>query len=81
MNLYVGTHIHHIEDVSAEKSDELVAKIMAHATRDRYFTTVEWENVGDLVIWDNTAVVSPFLPIHNLFSSCVRRQLDGGQQC
>jgi len=57
MNLYVGTHIHHFEGVSAEKSDELLSKVMKHATSDKYFTSVAWENVGDLVIWDNTCVM------------------------
>lgn len=58
MNMYVGTHIHHFEGVSAEKSDDLLSKIMKHATSDKYFTSVAWENVGDLVIWDNTCTVS-----------------------
>lgn len=50
MNLYIGTHIHHIEDVSKEKSDELLAKLMEHATAEKYGVTLEWENIGDLVI-------------------------------
>ena len=39
------------------ESDELLAKLMAHATQDKYVVSVPWENVGDLVIWDNTCTM------------------------
>ena len=56
-NLYVAAHAHHIEGVSPEKSQELLSTLMKHATQPKYTTSVSWENVGDLVIWDNTCVM------------------------
>ncbi|EXK26079.1 alpha-ketoglutarate-dependent 2,4-dichlorophenoxyacetate dioxygenase [Fusarium oxysporum f. sp. melonis 26406] len=65
MNLYLAKHIHHIEGLSTEESQELFDKLFDHATQDKYRLEVEWRNVGDLVIWDNTctmhrAVGGPF---------------------
>ncbi|KAF9776801.1 hypothetical protein IL306_004966 [Fusarium sp. DS 682] len=65
MNLYLAKHIHHIEGLSAEDSLELFGKLFDHATQEKYRLEVEWQNVGDLVIWDNTctmhrAVGGPF---------------------
>lgn len=55
--LYLATHIHHIEGVDSEVSAALVERLMAHATQERYVLRVGWENVGDLVLWDNTSVM------------------------
>ena len=65
MNLYLAKHIHHIEGLSKEDSQELLDKLFDHATQEKYRLEVEWRNVADLVIWDNTctmhrAVGGPF---------------------
>ncbi|KAK8062777.1 hypothetical protein PG997_014874 [Apiospora hydei] len=59
MNLYVGTHMHHIEEGGAEIPDSwaLVQKLNAHATQEKYQTSVAWHGVGDMVIWDNRCVL------------------------
>ncbi|KAK6837032.1 taurine catabolism dioxygenase [Apiospora arundinis] len=59
MNLYIGTHMHHIEENGAEipGSWELVQKLNDHATQDKYQTTVEWHDIGDMIIWDNRCVL------------------------
>ncbi|KAF4896063.1 Alpha-ketoglutarate-dependent 2,4-dichlorophenoxyacetate dioxygenase [Colletotrichum viniferum] len=57
MNLYLAMHIHHIEGLGAEESTELFEKLFEHATQDKYRVMVEWKDVGDLVIWDNTATM------------------------
>lgn len=68
VNLYVGAHLHHIETPSPPSSSPdrgeeipnsaaLVSRLNAHATQDKYVVAVRWENVGDLVIWDNRAVL------------------------
>jgi alpha-ketoglutarate-dependent 2,4-dichlorophenoxyacetate dioxygenase len=57
MNLYVANHIRKIEGLEPERNQELIDKLLAHATQDKYVISVEWENNGDLVIWDNTAVM------------------------
>lgn len=66
MNLYIAAHIHHIEGLSETESAELLQTLFTHATQDKYVMEVQWENPGDLVIWDNTctmhrAVGGPFL--------------------
>jgi alpha-ketoglutarate-dependent 2,4-dichlorophenoxyacetate dioxygenase len=57
MNLYVAAHAHHIEGVSEEKSQELLKTLMDHATQKKYVVSVPWENVSDLVMWDNRCVM------------------------
>ncbi|KAF2187324.1 alpha-ketoglutarate-dependent 2,4-dichlorophenoxyacetate dioxygenase [Zopfia rhizophila CBS 207.26] len=57
MNLYIAAHAHHVEGVSKEKSDELLRTLLEHATQEKYRISVPWENVNDLIIWDNTCVL------------------------
>jgi alpha-ketoglutarate-dependent 2,4-dichlorophenoxyacetate dioxygenase len=55
--LYVGAHLHHIEGLSEEKSVELRDMLNKHATQPKYTYTFEWEQPGDIVMWDNRAVL------------------------
>lgn len=57
MNLYIAAHAHHVEGVPKEKSDQLLKDLLQHATQDKYRISVPWENVGDMIIWDNTCVL------------------------
>lgn len=57
MNLYIAAHAHHIEGLPPEKSQELIETLLAHATRPENVLSVEWENNGDLILWDNTCVM------------------------
>lgn len=57
MNLYIGAHLHHIEGLSAEESWRLVWMLTGWATRPENTVSVAWKGVGDLIIWDNTAVM------------------------
>jgi alpha-ketoglutarate-dependent 2,4-dichlorophenoxyacetate dioxygenase len=57
MNLYIARHAHHIEDVSPEKSDELLNSLIAHSTQEKYTVSIPWYGEGDMVIWDNTCVM------------------------
>lgn len=67
MNLYIASHIHHLEGPeSTEKMQELFQGLYAHAIQDKYVVEIEWSQPGDLVVWDNTctmhrAVGGPFL--------------------
>lgn len=56
-NLYIASHVHHIEGLDKEESDRLVEGLLAHATQAKYVVRVEWESEGDLVMWDNTCVM------------------------
>ena len=56
-NLYVTTYMFKFDGMSEEESQKLVEELIQHATQDKYVHTVHWENPGDLVMWDNTAVL------------------------
>ncbi|KAK8129071.1 alpha-ketoglutarate-dependent 2-4-dichlorophenoxyacetate dioxygenase [Apiospora sp. TS-2023a] len=73
-NLYIGTHMHHLEDLLQDKDNQaqahnnderkeipgswdLIQTLHRHATQPKYQTSVEWRDVGDLVIWDNRCVL------------------------
>ena len=57
MNLYVGAHLHHIEGVPAEKSAALIEALNNHTRQQKYIISVSWHNPGDMIIWDNRAVL------------------------
>ncbi|KAH0499820.1 hypothetical protein TgHK011_006986 [Trichoderma gracile] len=73
MNLYIAAHIHHIENVSEEKSRLLLEKVFNHATQPKYVINVEWKQPGDLVIWDNTCTMHRVIP--GPYSSKFRRDM------
>lgn len=57
MNLYIGGHLHHIEGVPRDESEALVRRLNAHVAQDKYVVSVEWQGPGDMIIWDNRAVL------------------------
>lgn len=56
-NLYIASHVHHIEGLSEAESERLRDYLYSHATQRKYVVSIDWENEGDLVIWDNTCVM------------------------
>ena len=48
--------ISHIEGMSPEESEALIAEVMEHATQERYVYRHQWRT-GDLVAWDNLATL------------------------
>lgn len=66
MNLYIAAHVNHLESDNPEEAKVLLDQLYAHATQPKYTVEIEWEEPGDLVIWDNTctmhrAVGGPFV--------------------
>ncbi|KAF2085429.1 alpha-ketoglutarate-dependent 2,4-dichlorophenoxyacetate dioxygenase [Saccharata proteae CBS 121410] len=57
MNLYIASHVHHVESLSEEESQALLEKLYEHAQQPRYVLSIPWENDGDLILWDNTCVM------------------------
>ncbi len=57
LNLYAGAHLHHVEGLPRDASDALVAQINAHVASAPFVTSVAWHAPGDLVMWDNRAVL------------------------
>jgi alpha-ketoglutarate-dependent 2,4-dichlorophenoxyacetate dioxygenase len=57
MNLYVAAHAHHILGIPREKSDQLLETLLGHITQEKHCMSVAWEDIGDMIIWDNTCVL------------------------
>lgn len=55
--LYVTSYSHHIEGMPLEEGQALLKELMEHVTQPKYVFQHEWANNGDIVIWDNTAVL------------------------
>lgn len=56
-NLYIASHVHHIEGLGEDEGKQLRDRLYEHASKRKYVLRVEWENDGDLVMWDNTCVM------------------------
>ena len=60
-NLYIAAHCHHLEtsvgQLSEEESTGLLKRLMEHVTQPKHVLSVNWENEGDMVAWDNTGVM------------------------
>lgn len=66
MNLYIGAHLHHLEspdgkgglqEIHPDKSKNLIDTLYKHATQDKYVVSIQWKQPGDVIIWDNRAVL------------------------
>ncbi len=56
-NLYIASYVHHIEGMDREESTALIDELLAHVSQPKYRYTAEWVQNGDMIIWDNTAVL------------------------
>ena len=55
--MYIANHAYKVDHLPLEEGQQEIRKLIAHASQPKYVLVVEWENPGDLVIWDNTAVM------------------------
>ena len=67
--LYLGAHARSIEGMDESESRTLIERLMAHATEDRFIYSHRW-SPGDLLIWDNRAVLHRATP----FASTTERR-------
>jgi alpha-ketoglutarate-dependent taurine dioxygenase len=61
-SLVLSTSGAYVEGMHPSESHDLLQRLMAHATQDKYVYRHKWQ-LGDLVIWDNTGAmhrVQPF---------------------
>lgn len=56
-NLYITTYAHHFDNETHGQSKPLIDKLLKHVDQDKYIYTVAYEQNGDMVLWDNTAVL------------------------
>ncbi|EME86877.1 uncharacterized protein MYCFIDRAFT_151887 [Pseudocercospora fijiensis CIRAD86] len=57
MNLYIASHVHHVEGIDREESRRLINTLYKHACQPKYVVSIPWESPGDVILWDNTAVM------------------------
>ena len=67
--LYLGAHARSIDGMNEAESRVLIDRLMAHATEDRFIYSHRW-SPGDLLIWDNRAVLHRATP----FASTTERR-------
>ena len=67
--LYLGAHARSIDGMNETESRVLIDRLMAHATEDRFIYSHRW-TPGDLLIWDNRAVLHRATP----FASTTERR-------
>ena len=53
--LYIGGHMHQLEDMSEEESAGLIDYLMKHSTKPEFTCRFRWEN-GSVAFWDNRCV-------------------------
>ena len=52
MNLYTASYVHHLDDIPKEESDAILQELRDHVYKDKYRVMIDWEQPGDLIIWD-----------------------------
>ena len=67
--LYLGAHARSIDGMNEAESRALIDRLMAHATEERFIYSHRW-TPGDLLIWDNRAVLHRATP----FASTTERR-------
>jgi alpha-ketoglutarate-dependent taurine dioxygenase len=60
-SLVLSTSGAYVEGMHPAASHDLLERLMAHATQDKYVYRHKWQ-LGDLVIWDNTGAMHRVLP-------------------
>jgi len=56
-DLYIASHLHHIDGMDAEESWKLIERLKAHVSQDKYVTKVYYNNPTDFTIYDGLAVL------------------------
>jgi alpha-ketoglutarate-dependent taurine dioxygenase len=57
----LSTSAAYVEDMHPAESHDLLQRLIAHATQDKYVYRHKWQ-MGDLVMWDNTGAMHRVLP-------------------
>ncbi|KAL2865084.1 TauD/TfdA dioxygenase family protein [Aspergillus lucknowensis] len=56
-NLYIASYVYSIEGMPKDESDALIQELLTVVETPRYRVTIDWKDEGDMIIWDNTAVL------------------------
>ena len=60
-SLVLSTSGAYVEGMHPAESHDLLQRLMAHATQDKYIYRHKWR-MGDLVVWDNTGAMHRVMP-------------------
>ena len=75
--LFIGGHMHQLEDMTDEESAPLIEFLMKHSTRPEFTCRFRWEK-GSLAFWDNRCTQHAALNDTGPFHRTMRRvQLQG----
>lgn len=55
--MYIASYIYEIDGLERDASTALINELLEHVQRPKYRVTINWNQEGDLVIWDNTCVL------------------------
>ncbi|EXJ86928.1 hypothetical protein A1O3_03882 [Capronia epimyces CBS 606.96] len=55
-NLYVTSYTYRFQGYSVEESQRMIRELIEHGSQPKYVYRLTWEQPGDAVMWDNTAV-------------------------
>lgn len=56
-NLYIASYCYNIEGMDQDAGSALLRELLDHVQKPKYRVTIEWQGVGDMIIWDNTSVM------------------------
>ena len=78
-SLVLGTQCSHVVGMQATESHDLLQRLMAHATQDRFVYRHRWR-MGDLAIWDNTGTMHRVLPFEEQSARNLHRATLNGEE-
>ncbi len=52
-NIYIAAHSYSIEGLPKDESNALIKKLLDHVTQKKNTVSCEWNNISDMIIWDN----------------------------
>nr|XP_019009012.1 alpha-ketoglutarate-dependent 2,4-dichlorophenoxyacetate dioxygenase [Kwoniella pini CBS 10737]OCF47793.1 alpha-ketoglutarate-dependent 2,4-dichlorophenoxyacetate dioxygenase [Kwoniella pini CBS 10737] len=61
-NLYIAAHAHHVEGMPLKEGQKQLHDLLMHAGKPEFTFRVQWKEVGDLVVWDNTCTLHRSVP-------------------
>ncbi|KIR30649.1 alpha-ketoglutarate-dependent 2,4-dichlorophenoxyacetate dioxygenase [Cryptococcus deuterogattii LA55] len=61
-NLYIAAHAHHVEGMPVEEGQKELHELLLHAGKPDFVLSVQWKDIGDLVVWDNTCTLHRSVP-------------------
>jgi len=78
-SLVLGTQCAYVEGMHQTESHDLLQRLMAHATQDKFTYRHKWR-MGDLAIWDNTGTMHRALPYEKNSEREMRRCTLNGEE-